>query len=151
MHTKTRENKKLWISLHVFFSLVFIFYYYAISILQTQLFTSFFWMKPAFSVEKTTGIFHKPQSYAHWLIWMKSVILSVKGWWHMKQQELYRKTLQEQEERMQEMEHVISLLEEENSLQQQLVEKYKEENQMLQRHMKEYTELVHRMMQDFDE
>jgi hypothetical protein len=31
------------------------------------------------------------------------------------------------------------------------VEKYKEENQMLQRHMKEYTELVHRMMQDFDE
>jgi TolA-binding protein len=108
-------------------------------------------MKPAFSVEKTTGIFHNPQSYAHWLIWTKSVILSVKGWWHMEQQELYKKTLQEQEERIQEMEHVISLLEEENSLQQQLVEKYKEENQMLQRHMKEYTELVHRMMQDFDE
>jgi uncharacterized coiled-coil protein SlyX len=108
-------------------------------------------MKPAFFLEKDVGIFHKPQSYAHSLILLKFVILSIKGWWHMKQLELYKKALQKQEERIQEMEHVISLLEEQISLQEQLIEGYKEENQMLQKHMEKYTALVHRMLQDFEE
>ena len=46
----------------------------------------------------------------------------------MKQQDLYETAIKKQEERIQEMEQVISLLEEENSLQRQLIEKLEEEN-----------------------
>ena len=68
----------------------------------------------------------------------------------MGQQELYEKTLKEQEERIGEMEQIISLLEEENSLQRQLIEKLQEENLTLTRHMDDYSDAVRRMLKDFD-
>lgn len=67
----------------------------------------------------------------------------------MKQQNLYETTLKKQEERIQEMEQVISLLEEENSLQRQLIEKLEEENQMLQKHANDYSAAMRQMLEDF--
>ena len=67
----------------------------------------------------------------------------------MGQQEFYEQTLKQQEERIQEMEQIISLLEEENSLQRQLIEKLQEENQMLKKHMDDYSGAVRRMLGDF--
>lgn len=49
----------------------------------------------------------------------------------MKQQDLYEAARKKQEERIRELEQVLSLLEEENSLQRQLIEKLEEENRML--------------------
>ena len=68
----------------------------------------------------------------------------------MKQLELYEKALREQEERIKEMEKVISLLKEENSLQRQLTEKLQEENRMLNKHMDDYLGTVNQMLKDFD-
>ena len=51
----------------------------------------------------------------------------------MERQELYEKALEEQEGRIREMERIISLLEEENSLQRQLIEGLKEENSVLEK------------------
>ena len=67
----------------------------------------------------------------------------------MGQQESYEKALKKQEERIGEMEQIISLLEEENSLQKQLIEKLQEENQMLKKHMDDYSGAVRRMLEDF--
>ena len=54
-----------------------------------------------------------------------------------------------QEERIQEMEQVISLLEEENSLQRQLIEKLEKENRMLQKHADDYSAAMRQMLEDF--
>lgn len=67
----------------------------------------------------------------------------------MEQQELYKKSLKKQEERIREMEQVISLLEEENHLQGQLIEKLQEENRMLQKHVNDYSDAMRRMLEDF--
>lgn len=66
----------------------------------------------------------------------------------MEQQELYEKAAKIQEERIQEMEQVISLLEEENSLQRQLIEKLQEENSLLEKRAGEYLETMRRMLLD---
>ena len=66
----------------------------------------------------------------------------------MGQQELYREALAAQEGRIREMEQIISLLEKENSLQRQIIEKLQEENSMLERHAQEYLETMHRMLAD---
>lgn len=68
----------------------------------------------------------------------------------MKQLELYEKALREQEERIKEMEKIISLLKEENSLQRQLIEKLQEENRILNKYMDDYLGAVDQMLNDFD-
>lgn len=68
----------------------------------------------------------------------------------MKQPELYEKALKEQKERIREMEKIISLLEEENNLQRQLIGKLQEENRMLNKHMNDYLGAVNKMLKDFD-
>lgn len=64
------------------------------------------------------------------------------------QQGLYQIALEEQEGRIQEMERVISLLDEENSLQRQIIEKLQEENSMLEKHAQKYLETMRRMLED---
>lgn len=66
----------------------------------------------------------------------------------MQQQGLYKKALEEQKGRIQEMERIISLLEKENSLQRQIIEKLKEENSVLEKHAQEYLEAMRRMLED---
>ena len=66
----------------------------------------------------------------------------------MEQQELYEKAAIKQEQRIQEMEQVISLLEEENSLQRQLIEKLQKENSLLEKRAGEYLETMRQMLQD---
>lgn len=66
----------------------------------------------------------------------------------MQQQGLYKKALEEQKGRIQEMERIISLLEKENSLQRQIIEKLKEENSVLEKHAQEYLETMRRMLED---
>lgn len=66
----------------------------------------------------------------------------------MERQELYEKALEEQEGRIQEMERIISLLEEENSLQQQLIERLNEENSVLEKQAQKYLETMRRMLED---
>ena len=66
----------------------------------------------------------------------------------MQQQGFYKKALEEQEGRIQEMERIISLLEKENSLQRQIIEKLKEENSVLEKHAQEYLETMRRMLED---
>lgn len=66
----------------------------------------------------------------------------------MQQQGFYKKALEEQEGRIQEMERIISLLEKENSLQRQVIEKLKEENSVLEKHAQEYLETMRRMLED---
>lgn len=66
----------------------------------------------------------------------------------MEQQEFYEKALKEQEGRIQEMERMISLLEEENSLQRQLIERLKEENSVLEKHAQKYLETMRKMLED---
>ena len=60
----------------------------------------------------------------------------------MERQELYEKALEEQEGRIREMERIISLLEEENSLQRQLIERLKEENSVLEKQAQKYLETM---------
>ena len=67
----------------------------------------------------------------------------------MKQQDLYETARKKQEERIREMEQVICLLEEENSLQRQLIEKLEEENRMLQKHANDYSAAMRQMLEDF--
>lgn len=67
----------------------------------------------------------------------------------MKQQDLYETARKEQEECIREMEQVISLLEEENSLQRQLIEKLEEENRVLQKHANDYSKAMRQMLEDF--
>lgn len=66
----------------------------------------------------------------------------------MEQQGLYEKALKEQEWRIQEMERIISLLEEENSLQRQLIERLKEENSVLEKQAQKYLDTMHKMLED---
>ena len=66
----------------------------------------------------------------------------------MQQQGLYKTALEEMKGRIQEMERMISLLEEENSLQKQIIEKLQEENSMLEKHAKKYLETMRRMLED---
>ena len=66
----------------------------------------------------------------------------------MKQQELHENASKKQEAYIQEMENYISVLETQNELQRQLIEKLHEENSMIQRQYEEYTSLVHRMMDE---
>lgn len=66
----------------------------------------------------------------------------------MERQGLYKKALEAQEGRIREMEQMISLLEEENSLQRQIIERLREENSMLEKHAQEYLETMHRMLED---
>jgi len=66
----------------------------------------------------------------------------------MERQNLYEKALKEQEGRIQEMEQMISLLEEENSLQRQLIEGLKEENDVLEKHAQKYLETMRKMLED---
>jgi len=66
----------------------------------------------------------------------------------MERQELYEKALKEQEGRIQEMERMISLLEEENGLQRQLIERLEEENSVLEKHAQKYLETMHKMLED---
>lgn len=66
----------------------------------------------------------------------------------MEQQGLYEKALKEQEGRIQEMERIISLLEEENSLQRQLIERLKEENSVLEKQAQKYLDTMHKMLED---
>lgn len=67
----------------------------------------------------------------------------------MKQQDLYETAMKKQEERIRELEQVISLLEEENSLQRQLIENLEEENRMLQKHVDDYSGAMRQMLGDF--
>lgn len=67
----------------------------------------------------------------------------------MKQQDLYETARKKQEECIREMEQVISLLEEENSLQRQLIEKLEEENRVLQKHANDYSKAMRQMLEDF--
>ena len=46
------------------------------------------------------------------------------------------------------MEQAISLLEEENDLQRQLIGKFQEENQMLEKHAQECLDAMRRMLKD---
>ena len=78
----------------------------------------------------------------------KSTILFVKRRWHTERQELYEKALEEQEGRIREMERIISLLEEENSLQRQLIEGLKEENSVLEKQAQKYLETMRKMLED---
>lgn len=64
----------------------------------------------------------------------------------MKQQESYKNAIKKQEDYIREMENYISLLEEENNLQKQLIAKLQEENSMLQKQYGDYTKAVHQMM-----
>ena len=66
----------------------------------------------------------------------------------MQRQELYEKALEEQEGRIREMERIISLLEEENSLQRQLIEGLKEENSVLEKQAQKYLETMRKMLED---
>lgn len=66
----------------------------------------------------------------------------------MEQRELYKKAVREQEGRIREMERMVSLLEEENSLQRQIIEKLREENSVLEKHAQEYLETMRRMLED---
>lgn len=66
----------------------------------------------------------------------------------MKQQKLHENALKKQEAYIQEMENYISVLETQNELQRQLIEKLQEENSMIQRQYEEYTSLVRRMMDE---
>lgn len=66
----------------------------------------------------------------------------------MQQQGLYKTALEEMKGRIQEMERMISLLEEENSLQKQIIEKLQEENSMLEKHAQKYLETMRRMLED---
>ena len=66
----------------------------------------------------------------------------------MERQELYEKALEEQEGRIREMERIISLLEEENSLQRQLIEGLKEENSVLEKQAQKYLETKRKMLED---
>lgn len=66
----------------------------------------------------------------------------------MQQQGFDKKALEEQEGRIQEMERIISLLEKENSLQRQIIEKLKEENSVLEKHAQEYLETMRKMLED---
>lgn len=67
----------------------------------------------------------------------------------MKQNEFYEKTIKRQEEYIREMEQAVSLLEEQNSLQKQLIEELKKENRMLQKHVNAYSSAMRRMLEDF--
>ena len=62
--------------------------------------------------------------------------------------EITGKTEKLQEERIREMEQVISLLEKENSLQKQLIEKLEEENRTLQEQAWKYLETMRQMLKD---
>lgn len=66
----------------------------------------------------------------------------------MERQELYEKALKEQKGRIQEMERMISLLEEENSLQRQLIGRLKEENSVLEKHAQKYLGTMRKMLED---
>lgn len=67
----------------------------------------------------------------------------------MEQGRLQEKTEKIQEERIREMEQVISLLERENSLQKQLIEKLEEENRTLQEQAWKYLETMRQMLKIF--
>lgn len=66
----------------------------------------------------------------------------------MERQGSYKKTLEEQEGQIQEMERMISLLEEENSLQRQLIERLREENDVLEKHAQKYLETMRKMLEE---
>ena len=66
----------------------------------------------------------------------------------MERQGSYEKALEEQEGRIREMERIISLLEEENSLQRQLIEGLKEENSVLEKQAQKYLETMRKMLED---
>ncbi len=64
------------------------------------------------------------------------------------EKEVFEKVLKAQGERIHEMEQIISLLEEENSLQKQLIEHLQAHNAVLQKHLDDYSDAVHRMLDD---
>lgn len=66
----------------------------------------------------------------------------------MEQREQYEKAAEKQEERIRAMEQAISLLEEENGLQRQLIDKLQEENSMLEKQAREYLAAMRRMLGD---
>ncbi len=66
----------------------------------------------------------------------------------MEQQGTHTATAEKQEERIREMERAISLLEEENHLQRQLIEKLQEENRMLEKHAQDYLGAMRQMLRD---
>lgn len=66
----------------------------------------------------------------------------------MGKQKSQEKTEKIQEERVREMEQVISLLEEENSLQKQLIGKLREENRTLEEQAWKYLQAMRQMLGD---
>ena len=66
----------------------------------------------------------------------------------MEQKNLKKKAMERQQGRLEEMEQVISLLEEENRLQKELIGYLQEENALLQRQMEDYLKTVHGMLDD---
>lgn len=66
----------------------------------------------------------------------------------MEQRKSQEKTEKIQEERIREMEQAISLLEEENSLQKQLIEKLQGENRTLEEQAWKYLETMRQMLGD---
>lgn len=66
----------------------------------------------------------------------------------MERRGLYEKALEKQGGRIREMERIISLLEEENSLQRQLIERLEEENSVLEKQAQKYLETMHKMLED---
>ena len=95
-----------------------------------------------------TVIFTSPKSYPHSPFLENPAILPLKegALWnrgdHRKRQKNYRKNASG------EMEQVISLLEKENSLQKQLIEKLEEENRTLQEQAWKYLETMRQMLKD---
>lgn len=67
----------------------------------------------------------------------------------MKQQELYEKILKQQEERIQEMENLISILEKENKLKDQMIAELEELNQIHEKYINKYSDAMKQMLKDF--
>ena len=64
----------------------------------------------------------------------------------MKQLEPEKTAQEKQKLYIQEMEKYISLLEEENAQQKQIIKYLKEQNRIIEKNYKKYEELVHKMM-----
>lgn len=67
----------------------------------------------------------------------------------MKQQELYEKMLKQQEERIQEMENLISILEKENKRKDQMIAELEELSQMHEKYISKYSDAMKQMLKDF--
>jgi len=59
---------------------------------------------------------------------------------------IYGKMAERQDALIRELQHTVTLLEEQNELQKELIVQLREENGMLRGHLEDYVDLVHQMM-----